>query len=81
MVTTLDKVSVLDGGLKMVNEKKPVTDKIIKFDKSEYAVIENKSLVKNKEQIKKNIISKNLNLLMQDQSKDLKVWCLSQEKV
>ena len=39
----------------IINEKKPVTDKIIKFDKSEYAVIENKSLVKDKKQIEKNI--------------------------
>jgi len=59
-----DKVSVLDGGLiKWLNEKRPITDKIIKFDKSEYAVIENKSLVKNKEQIKKNIVSKQFELI------------------
>ena len=61
---TPDKVSILDGGLtKWVKEKKPLTDKIISFDKSEYAVIENKSLVKNKEQIEKNIISKEFELI------------------
>ena len=41
--------------IKWVKEKKPLTDKITSFDKSEYAVIENKSLVKNKDQIEKNI--------------------------
>ena len=57
-------VSVLDGGLtKWINEKKSTTDKIKKFNKSEYAVTENKSLVKNKEQIKKNIISKQFELV------------------
>ena len=61
---TLDKVSILDGGLiKWVKEKKPLTDKITSFDKSEYAVIENKSLVKNKEQIEKNIVSKEFELI------------------
>ncbi len=59
-----DKVSVLDGGLmKWLNEKKTVTDKIMKFDKSEYAVIENKSLVKNKKQIEKNISSNEFELI------------------
>ena len=60
----IDKVSVLDGGLiKWINEKKSTTNKIKKFNKSEYAVTENKSLVKNKEQIKKNIISKQFELV------------------
>jgi len=60
----IDKVSVLDGGLiKWINEKKSTTSKIKKFNKSEYAVTENKSLVKNKEQIKKNIISKQFELV------------------
>ncbi len=59
-----NKVSVLDGGLiKWINEKRPITNKIKKFNKSEYAVIENKSLVKNKEQIKKNIVSKDFELI------------------
>ncbi len=58
------KVSVLNGGLKKwLEEKKPVTDKMMRFDKTEYAVIENKSLVKNKEQIKKNIISNQFELV------------------
>ncbi len=60
----IDKVSVLDGGLtKWINEKKSTTNKIKKFNKTEYAVAENKSLVKNKEQIKKNIISKQFELV------------------
>ena len=60
----IDKVSVLDGGLtKWINEKKSTTNKIKKFNKTEYAVTENKSLVKNKEQIKKNIISKQFELV------------------
>ncbi len=59
-----DNVSVLDGGLtKWIDEKKLTTNKIKKFNKSEYAVTENKSLVKNKEQIKKNIISKQFELV------------------
>jgi len=60
----IDKVSVLDGGLtKWINEKKSTTNKIKKFNKTEYAVTENKSLVKNKEQIKKNIIYKQFELV------------------
>ena len=60
----IDKVSVLDGGLtKWINEKKSTTNKIKKFNKTEYAVTENKSLVKNKEQIKKNIIFKQFELV------------------
>ena len=60
----IDKVSVLDGGItKWINEKKSTTNKIKKFNKSEYAVTENKSLVKNKEQIKKNIIFKQFELV------------------
>ena len=60
----IDKISVLDGGLiKWINEKKSTANKIKKFNKSEYAVTENKSLVKNKEQIKKNIISKQFELV------------------
>ena len=59
-----NKVSVLDGGLKKwLNEKKPITDKMTIFKKSEYAVIENKSLVKNKEQIFKNITLKKFELI------------------
>ena len=59
-----NKVSVLDGGLiKWINEKRPTTNKVKKFNKSEYAVIENKSLVKNKDQIKENIISKQFELI------------------
>ena len=59
-----NKVSVLDGGLiKWINEKRSTTDKIRQFDKSEYAIIENKSLVKNKEQIEKNIVSKQFELI------------------
>ncbi len=59
-----NKVSVLDGGLiKWINEKRSTTDKIKKFDKSEYAVIENKSLVKNKKQIEKNIALKQFELI------------------
>ena len=60
----IDKVSVLDGGLtKWINEKKSTTNKIKKYNKTEYAVTENKSLVKNKEQIKKNIIYKQFELV------------------
>ncbi len=59
-----NKVSVLDGGLiKWINEKRSTTDKIRKFDKSEYAVIENKSLVRNKKQIEKNIALKQFELI------------------
>jgi len=59
-----NKISVLDGGLiKWINEKRPVNDKIIKFNKSKYAVIENKSLIKNKEQIEKNIVLKQFELI------------------
>jgi len=59
-----NKISILDGGLiKWINEKRPTTNKIKKFNKSEYAVIENKSLVKNKEQIEKNIVSKQFELI------------------
>ena len=59
-----NKISILDGGLiKWINKKRPTTNKIKKFNKSEYAVIENKSLVKNKEQIEKNIVSKQFELI------------------
>jgi len=57
------KVSVLDGGFKKwVSEKRSTTDKKISFNKTEYAVMENKSLVKNKGEIEKNIISKKFEL-------------------
>ncbi|OUX53926.1 MAG: sulfurtransferase [Pelagibacteraceae bacterium TMED287] len=58
------KVSILNGGLKKwINEKKLVTNRIFKFNKSEYVVIENKSLVKNKHDIEKNIILKSFELV------------------
>ena len=59
-----NKVSILNGGLKKwIREKKPLTKKIIKFTKSEYAVKENKFLIKNKEQIKQNISQKHFELI------------------
>ncbi len=49
-------VSILDGGLKKWKiEKKLITKKIKKIYKSKYLAIEQKKLVKNKAQIKKNI--------------------------
>ncbi len=60
----IHKVSVLNGGLiKWINEKRPVTDKIINFNKSNYNIVEKKNLVKNKDQIKENIISKKFELV------------------
>ena len=53
------KVSVLDGGLlKWTNERKATENKKVKFKKTNYKVIENKLLVKNKKQIEENIFSK-----------------------
>ena len=57
-------ISVLDGGFKKwVNEKRPITKKAIKNNKSKYTAIENKSLVINKDEINKNIINKKFQLL------------------
>ena len=49
----------MDGGfIKWINEKRSVTSNLKKFDKSKYTVTEKKSLIKNKEQISKNINTK-----------------------
>tara|TARA_B100001250_G_scaffold413764_1_gene448991 strand:- start:1231 stop:2049 length:819 start_codon:yes stop_codon:yes gene_type:complete len=57
-------VSVLDGGfLKWINEKKPTENKKVEFKKTNYNVIENKSLTKNKKQIEENIFSKKFDLI------------------
>ena len=57
-------ISVLDGGLKKwINERRFTTKKIVSNDRSKYVAIENTSLVKNKDEINKNIISKKFQLL------------------
>jgi len=59
-----NKVSILDGGLKKwINEKRFVTSNLRKFDKSKYDVTEKKFLIKNKEQISKNINTKVFELI------------------
>ena len=57
-------ISVLDGGLKKwINEKRLTSKKIISIEKSKYVAKENTSLVVNKEEINKNIVSKKIQLI------------------
>ena len=57
-------VSVLDGGFKKwLKEKKYTTNEIKKFSISSYSAYENVSLVKNKDQIDKNITDKSFELI------------------
>ena len=57
-------VSVLDGGLKKwLAEKRKITQNIKKFSKSSYSAIENKSLVKSKDQVNINIKDKSFELV------------------
>ena len=57
-------VSVLDGGLKKwILEKRELTQHIKKFSNSSYSAIENKSLVKNKDQVNINIKNKSFELV------------------
>ena len=57
-------ISVLDGSFeKWKNEKRPTSREIISNEKSKYVVKENKSLVINKDEVKKNINSKKFQLI------------------
>ncbi len=57
-------ISVLDGGLKKwIHEKRPTSKKIINIEKSKYIAKENTSLVINKDQVNKNIVSKKFQLI------------------
>ena len=57
-------VSVLNGSFKKwVNEKRPTSKEIIKFEKSKYIAKENTSLVINKDEINKNIDSRKFQLI------------------
>ena len=59
-----DLVKVLNGGFKKWVQENKITDTIIpKIEKTEYKANENKDLVKNKEQIDENIITKKFNLI------------------
>ena len=59
-----DLVKVLNGGFKKWVLENKITDTIIpKIEKTEYKANENKDLVKNKEQIDENIITKKFNLI------------------
>ena len=59
-----DLVKVLNGGFKKWVQENNITDTIIpKIEKTEYKANENKDLVKNKEQIDENIITKKFNLI------------------
>jgi thiosulfate/3-mercaptopyruvate sulfurtransferase len=58
------KIYVLDGGLKKWKlENKKTFSQLEKFDKTDYLVVENKDLVKNKLQIDKNIQINNFQLV------------------
>ena len=57
-------IHVLDGGLeKWKNEKKPTTNVLDKVLKTNYKVTEKKELVKNKEEIDKNIFTKDFKVI------------------
>ena len=59
-----DLISVLDGNFeKWVNEKRPVSKKIIKNDKSNYKSNENSSLVINKSEVSENITQNKFQLI------------------
>ena len=55
-------ISVLDGDFKKwINEERPTSKKIINIEKSKYVAKENTSLVINKDEVNKNIVSKKFN--------------------
>ena len=57
-------ISVLDGGFKKwIIEKRSTTKKIASIDTTKYNAIENTSLVINKDQVNKNIVSKKFQLI------------------
>ncbi len=57
-------ISVLDGNFKKwINEERPTSKKIINIEKSKYVAKENTSLVINKDEINKNIVSKKIQLI------------------
>ena len=57
-------ISVLDGGFKKwINEERPTSKKMINIEKSKYVAKENTSLVINKDEVNKNIISKKIQLI------------------
>jgi len=57
-------ISVLDGDFKKwINEERPISKKIINIEKSKYIAKENTSLVINKDQVNKNIVSKKFQLI------------------
>ena len=57
-------ISVLDGDFKKwINEKRPTSKKIINIEKSKYVAKENTSLVIDKDEVNKNIISKKIQLI------------------
>jgi len=57
-------ISVLDGDFKKwINEKRPTSKKIINIEKSKYVAKENISLVINKDEVNKNIVSKKIQLI------------------
>ena len=57
-------ISVLDGDFKKwINEKRPTSKKIINIEKSKYVAKENTSLVINKDEVNKNIVSKKFQLI------------------
>ena len=57
-------ISVLDGDFKKwINEERPISQKIINIEKSKYIAKENTSLVINKDQVNKNIVSKKFQLI------------------
>ncbi len=57
-------ISVLDGDFKKwINEERPISQKIINIEKSKYIAKENTSLVINKDQVNKNIVSEKFQLI------------------
>ena len=57
-------ISVLDGDFKKwINEERPTSNKIINIEKSKYVAKENNSLVINKDEVNKNIVSKKIQLI------------------
>jgi len=75
-------VHVLDGGLKKWKKENKITNnETVSSTPSNYKANENKKLVKDKQEIDKNISKMSLMLLMQEVEKDLKEKLLSPEKV
>ena len=57
-------VHVLDGGLKKwTNEKKPITDNLVKIKICDYLATEKKELVKNKKEVDENILVKKFKVI------------------